>query len=112
LERGHQPLRIHARVVGLAVFAFREVDEHRLIGNALEVERDAHPECRRAAEVRVELHSGATIFTRSSATPSMPACSSSPGFTGPTPAGVPVNMRSPGSSVQCSGGEAICSVTD
>src|SRR5882672_5488587 len=99
LERRHERLGIHLRVLRLPVLAFRQVYEHRLVGEPLQVERDANAERRRAAKVRIKLHSAGAIFTFSSLTPSMPAISSSPGFTGPTPAGVPVKMTSPGSSV-------------
>src|SRR5262249_12500238 len=90
LERRQQRLRIDLGIGAAAVLAFREVDEHGLVLQALQVQRDANAERRRAAEVRVELQSAGTIFPFSSPTPSMPACSSSPGFTGPTPAGVPL----------------------
>src|SRR5687768_4780334 len=89
LERRHQCLRVDLHICGLAVLAFGKVHEHRLVGEAFEIERDAYAERRGAAEIGVQLHKAGSIFTLSSPTPSMPACSSSPGFTGPTPAGVP-----------------------
>ena len=99
LERWQQRLRIDRRVLRLPVLSLGKMHEHRLILQALQVERDADPERSRAAEVRVKLHNAGAIFTLSSVTPSMPASNSSPGFTGPTPAGVPVKTMSPGSSV-------------
>src|SRR5438132_4631565 len=99
LERRQQRLRIDLRIVRLPMLALGEMHEHRLVAQSFQVERDAHPKCGRAAEVGVKLHNAGAIFTLSSVTPSMPARSSSPGFTGPTPAGVPVKMMSPGSSV-------------
>src|ERR1051325_7784954 len=99
LEGWQQRLGIHLGVFRLAVLSLCEMHEYRLIGDAFEVERNAHAKRRRAAKVRVKLHNAGAIFTLSSLTPSMPAISSSPGFTGPTPAGVPVKMTSPGSSV-------------
>src|SRR2546423_12655224 len=98
-ERGKKCLRIGARVLRLAVLALREMDEYRVVRQAFQVKRDAHTKGRRAPKVRVKLHSAGAIFTLSSPTPSIPARSSSPGFTGPTPAGVPVKITSPGSSV-------------
>src|SRR5687768_5017701 len=89
LERGHERLGVHRAVGRLAMLPLRQVDEARLVGEPLQVERDAHAKGGGAAEVRVQLHSAATTFTLSSPTLSMPACSSSPGLTGPTPAGVP-----------------------
>src|SRR4029079_5675619 len=88
-QRRGQALRINARVARRAVLAFRQVDELSFVGDALQVERDADAERGGTAKVRVKLHSAGMIFTLISPTPSMPACSSSPGLTGPTPAGVP-----------------------
>src|SRR5689334_3868875 len=99
LERWHQGLRVDRGVFRLTVLAFRQVHEHRLVGEPFEVEGNAYAERRRAAKVRVELQSAAAMRTFNSPTLSMPASSSSPGFTGPTPAGVPVKIRSPASSV-------------
>src|SRR5262245_226582 len=98
-ERRHQGLRIHGRVFGLAVLAPGQMDEHRIEGESFQVQRDAYPERGRTPKVGVELHNAGAIFTLSSPTLSIPASRSSPGFTGPTPAGVPVKMTSPGSSV-------------
>src|SRR5687767_10746537 len=89
LERRQQSLRVDFRVLRLVMLAFGQMDEERLVLEPLQVQRDAHAERRGAAEVRVQLHKAGRILTLSSPTPSMPACISSPGFTGPTPAGVP-----------------------
>src|SRR5689334_16289884 len=98
-ERRQERLRVYLGVPAFAVLPLRQVHEHRLVGDAFKVERDANAKGRGAAKVGVKLHNAGAIFTLSSLTPSMPASSSSPGFTGPTPAGVPVKMMSPGSSV-------------
>src|SRR5919198_6482489 len=109
LEGGQQRLRIHFDVLALTMLALRKVHEHRLVTEALQIERNANAKGCGAAEVRVELHNAGAILTLSSVTPSMPARSSSPGLTGPTPAGGPGEMRVPRSSGECSGGEANCS---
>src|SRR5262245_54868520 len=89
LEGREQGLRVHPAVLLRAMLALCQMNEHRLVGEPLEVKGDADAESRRAAEIGIQLHKAGSIFTLSSPTPSMPACSSSPGFTGPTPAGVP-----------------------
>src|SRR5207302_2020948 len=98
LKSGKQRLRVDFPVWRGPVLARGKVHELRLVLQPLQVQRDAHAERRRAAKVCVELQSAGAILTFSSPTESIPACSSSPGLTGPTPAGVPVKMRSPGSS--------------
>src|SRR5512145_1232487 len=82
-------LRVFAGVFRLSVLAFGEMNEHGLVGEAFQIERNADTKRGGAAKVRVQLHNGGRIFTLSSPTPSIPACNSSPGLTGPTPAGVP-----------------------
>src|SRR5256885_4335559 len=47
-------------------------------------------------------HTAGAIFTLSSPTPSIPATSSSPGFTAPTPAGGPLTLTSPCPIAVCS----------
>src|SRR5580658_834582 len=49
-----------------------------------------------AEERRGAFHCDSPIVTFSSPTPAIDPSSTSPGATGPTPAGVPVKMRSPG----------------
>src|SRR5207245_5191974 len=99
LESKQERQQINLREVRLPMLDLREMHEDRLVPQSLQIERDAYPKCGRAAEVGVKLHNAGAIFTLNSVTPSMPARSSSPGLTGPTPAGVPVKMMSPGSSV-------------
>src|SRR5215208_6486805 len=89
LERGQQRLRIDFRVPRRPVLALGQVHEQRLVGEPLQMERDANAKCGGAAKVGIKLHNAGSIFTFSSPTPSMPACISSPALTGPTPAGVP-----------------------
>jgi len=43
-QRRHQRLRVHGPVAGCAVLAFGQVHEGRFVGEALQVESDAHPE--------------------------------------------------------------------
>src|SRR5258708_37256035 len=73
-----------------------QIHRHRLPVDCLEVKCDARAVGRGAAEVVVELHaatrSADTMVLRSSSSPSMPPSSRSPGFTGPTPAGLPGEM--------------------
>src|SRR6201987_2275483 len=77
-----------------------QIHDFGLPGDALEAERDAHAVGRRAAEVAVQLHDplGGAMVLRSTSSPSMPPSRRSPGFTAPTPEGVPVKMRSPAHS--------------
>src|SRR3954447_19875718 len=56
---GWQPhLGIHRTVAVGLLLALEKVDRHRLVGNALEVEGDAHPISRRRPEIGIKLHAG------------------------------------------------------
>jgi len=59
LEGRHQAARIDLAVFLLALLAavLEQVHRHRVVGQALQVQRDPHPVGCRAAEIRVELHS-------------------------------------------------------
>src|SRR5258706_14143532 len=112
VERRQQRLMVELPVARVAMVAFRQMDQLGLVGEPLQIERDPDAERGRAAKVRVQLHKAGSTFTFSSPTLSMPACISSPGLTGPTPAGVPDMMISPGASVWYSDREAMCPGTD
>ena len=101
LERRHQSLRVQLEVALEAVLAAtaQQVLRHLLAGEPLQVERDAHPVGRGTAEVGKQPQA-ATIPCSSSPTPSTPPRTRSPGSSAPTPAGVPVKMRSPGCSAK------------
>src|SRR5258706_3170458 len=109
VERRQQRLMVELRVARVAMLAFRQMDQLGLVAEPLQIERDPDAERGRAAKVRVQLHKAGSTFTFSSPTLSMPACISSPGLTGPTPAGVAGMMILAGSSVEVSRKEASLS---
>src|SRR5688572_16823754 len=111
-ERGHEALRVHL-AIGIAVLLAAVTDQvhrHGAVGNALVRERDAYAPGRGTAEVREQLHRATTVCSRS-ATPSTPPRTRSPGFSAPTPAGVPVKIRSPAASSNQVESSAITSGT-
>jgi hypothetical protein len=60
LQRRHQALRVQRLVGGAEVLLGAQVDRHRLVGQAFQVERDAQPVRGAAAEEAVQLHAALT----------------------------------------------------